>query len=109
MYDLVNDKTYPNYPRKIAGNWPPIDHANILGKLSDFDFHHNLDAAVNWGNGKAYFFKGNKYLRYNMNPKNEGVDKLFPKDINDKERQPKLARAVPDRRPRSGNARVRGV
>ncbi len=87
-YDLVNDKTYPNYPRKIAGNWPPIDHANILGKLSDFDFHHNLDAAVNWGNGKAYFFKGNKYLRYNMNPKNEGVDKLFPKDINDKSANP---------------------
>ena len=30
------------------------------------EFQSNLDAVVNWGNGKAYFFKGDGYLRYNI-------------------------------------------
>lgn len=80
-YDLLNDAVYPNYPRTIKGNWPPINHPNILNKLSDFGFDDKLDAAVNWGNGKAYFFKGNKYLRYNMDSNNEGVEVGWPKDI----------------------------
>jgi hypothetical protein len=82
-YDLVNDRMYANYPRQINGNWPPINHPNILKKLSDFGFDSNLDAALNWGNGKAYFFKGSKYLRYNMDPNNEGVEAGWPKLIKD--------------------------
>jgi hypothetical protein len=80
-YDLVNDQMYPNYPRQITGNWPPINHPNIQKKLSDFGFDSNLDAALNWGNGKAYFFKGSKYLRYNMDSNKEGVEPGWPKDI----------------------------
>jgi hypothetical protein len=30
------------------------------------EFHSNIDAAVNWGDGHAYFFKGERYLRYNI-------------------------------------------
>jgi matrix metalloproteinase-14 (membrane-inserted) len=80
-YDLVNDTTYANYPRQINGNWPPINHPNILKKLSDFGFDSNLDAALNWGNGKAYFFKGSSYVRYNMDSNREGVEAGWPKDI----------------------------
>lgn len=80
-YDMLKGKTYPKYPRPIAGNWPPTNQANILAKLSDFGFDSNLDAALNWGNGKAYFFKGSQYLRYNMDPKHEGVEAGWPKSI----------------------------
>lgn len=30
------------------------------------EFQRDLDAAVNWGNGKTYFFKGSRYLRYDI-------------------------------------------
>lgn len=30
------------------------------------DFAADLDAAVNWGGGFVYFFKGDRYLRYHM-------------------------------------------
>ena len=30
------------------------------------EFQSGFDAAVNWGNGYAYFFKKDKYLRYNI-------------------------------------------
>ena len=43
-------------PVEIAANWrnlPP-------------EFQSSLDAAVNWGNGNAYFFKGSRYVRYNI-------------------------------------------
>jgi hypothetical protein len=30
------------------------------------EFQSNLDAVVNWGDGHAYFFKGARYLRYNI-------------------------------------------
>ena len=29
-------------------------------------FHENIDAAVNWAEGKAYFFKQDHYVRYNI-------------------------------------------
>src|SRR5688572_17767251 len=30
------------------------------------EFHRDLDAVVNWGDGHAYFFKGAGYVRYNI-------------------------------------------
>ena len=43
-------------PTPIARFWPTLPAA----------FTRDLDAAVNWGNGKAYFFKGADYVRYNI-------------------------------------------
>jgi hypothetical protein len=44
-------------------------------------FEPPLDAAIVWPNGKAYFFKGDKYVRYAINP--EGIDPWYPKKIQD--------------------------
>ncbi|TXR58946.1 hypothetical protein DN395_26000 [Bacillus sp. AR18-7] len=57
----------PNPPRKIADYWP--------GLWSD-----GIDAAVNWGNGKIYFFRGSEYLRYDISL--ERVDPGYPISIN---------------------------
>jgi hypothetical protein len=37
----------------ISGDWPGL-------------WKSGIDAAVNWGNGKVYFFKNSEYLRYNI-------------------------------------------
>jgi len=56
------------FPKKIIGNW----------KKWPKDFFP-LDAAVFWPpNGKAYFFKGDRYLRYTLG---HGVDSGYPKKI----------------------------
>ena len=39
-----------------------------------------LDAVVVWDNGKAYLFKGSKYIRYDM--KADRADPGYPKPIN---------------------------
>jgi hemopexin len=44
-------------------------------------FHPPLDAAIVWPNGKAYFFRGDKYVRYSIDP--EGADAGYPKKIKD--------------------------
>ena len=40
-----------------------------------------LDAAINWGNGKAYFFKGDQYIRYDI--KADKADPGYPARITD--------------------------
>jgi hypothetical protein len=55
-YDPANDSTDPGYPLPIAGNWPGLPA----------DFASGIDAAVLWNNGKAYLFKGSKYVRYDV-------------------------------------------
>lgn len=70
-YDVGNDAVDPEYlppnpPRKIAGNW-------------DMPWTDRIDAAVNWGNGKIYFFRGNEYLRYDITF--DRVDPGYPKLI----------------------------
>jgi outer membrane protein OmpA-like peptidoglycan-associated protein len=62
----------PGYPKPIAGNWPGWPP----------DFSQGIDAAVPWSTGKAYFFKGNRYIRVNMGvPPNDKMDKGYPKPI----------------------------
>ena len=50
----------------VVGNWPALWTADI-------------DAAVNWGNGKVYFFKGGEYIRYNI--KADVSDAGYPSPI----------------------------
>ncbi|QFS46721.1 hemopexin repeat-containing protein [Nostoc sphaeroides] len=54
-YDIAADKADSGYPLPIAGYWPGLDA-----------FFGGIDAVVNWGNGKAYFFKGSQYIRYDI-------------------------------------------
>ena len=56
----------PNTPFQTAQSWP--------GLGSD-----PLDAAVNWGTGKIYFFRGSQYLRYDITL--DRVDDGYPQDI----------------------------
>jgi alkaline phosphatase D len=58
------------YPLPIAGNWHQLASA----------FPDGIDAAGLWPNGKAYFFKDDKYVRYSFLPV-EGVDAGYPKPI----------------------------
>jgi hypothetical protein len=69
-YDLPSDKVDAGYPKPIAGNW---------GGVSGTGFENGIDAAVNYGNGKAYFFKGQQYLRLDLGSKS--VDTGYPKKI----------------------------
>lgn len=56
----------PNPPRKIAGNW-------------NLPWTDRIDAAVNWGNGKVYFFRGTEYLRFDITL--DRTDDNYPKPI----------------------------
>lgn len=56
-YDIANDRMADGYPQSIAAKWPGFAEAG---------FDQDLDCAVAWGNGKAFFFKGDRYLRYDM-------------------------------------------
>jgi len=68
-YDIKADRVDPGYPKPINGEtWPGVPWTD------------GIDAAVNWGNGKAYFFRGNQYVRYDI--KADRVDPGYPKPIN---------------------------
>lgn len=69
-YDLYQNRVEPGYPQKLdSGNW--------LGWPEHF--HQGIDAAVLWNNGKAYFFKGDEYIRYDIYQ--EMIDPGYPKKI----------------------------
>jgi hypothetical protein len=55
-YDALADRADTPEPRKIADGWPTFPAL----------FASGIDAAFNSGAGKAYFFKGNSFLRYNI-------------------------------------------
>jgi hypothetical protein len=54
-FDIANAQADDGYPLPIAGNWPGLE-----------PFSDGIDAAVVWNNGKAYFFKGSQYIRYDI-------------------------------------------
>lgn len=68
-YDPKTDKVDPGYPKPISGNWPGFP-ANFASGVS---------AMALWTNGKAYFFKGNQYIRYDV--ASDKVDPGYPKTI----------------------------
>ena len=55
-YDIAKDRADPGYPAEIKGNWPGFPASFAAG----------VDNAVVWNNGKAYFFKGSEYIRYDI-------------------------------------------
>ena len=73
-YDWGADKADPNYPKNIAANWH-----NLPAGFTD-----NFDACIN-GNGpfagKLYFFKGDKYIRYDW--ATDKTDPGYPRKISD--------------------------
>ena len=65
--DLLGDRPDPGYPKPInSETWPGLPWTDV-------------DAVVNWGNGKAYFFKGSQYIRYDI--KADRADPGYPKTI----------------------------
>jgi Hemopexin len=56
-YDVATDQVDAGYPLSIADFWPGMAAAG---------FGSDIDAAVNWGNGKLFFFKGGNYVRYDI-------------------------------------------
>lgn len=71
-YGIAADSVDDGFPGKIADGWPGF---------GDAGFGSDLDTAVNWGNGKAYFFKGDRYLRYDIAA--DKIDDGFPMPIAD--------------------------
>lgn len=68
-YDVIDDQVDQNYPRDLPGGWINLP----------FD---TIDAAVNWGNGKVYFFSGPRYARVTL-ANNNTMDQGFPLTIVD--------------------------
>ncbi len=70
-YDIATDKVDPGYPRSIQGHWPGFPASFAAG----------VNTAVVWNNGKAYFFKGSEYIRYDI--ASDKTDAGYPRPIKD--------------------------
>ena len=75
-----------NYVRYKLGDGEGVDQGPIsIGAewngMTAVGFDSDLDAAINWGNGKTFFFKGGNYVRYDMT--NDVVDPGYPLPIAD--------------------------
>ncbi|MEH6450467.1 MAG: hemopexin repeat-containing protein [Oleispira sp.] len=71
-YDLSADKVDDGYPKDLsASSWPGLEKFT--------DSAANIDAAINWGNGKAFFFKGEQYIRYDIAA--DKADEGYPMNI----------------------------
>lgn len=71
-YDYADDLPDPGYSKTITGNWPNMPAG----------FTSGIDAAINGQkqfSGKAYFFKGNQYVRYDWAA--DKADPGYPKPI----------------------------
>ncbi|MFJ3900102.1 hemopexin repeat-containing protein [Streptomyces sp. NPDC090025] len=69
------EQAYLDTPFTIAGNWAGLPDGSAGGP----DWRTGFDAAVNWGNGKLYLFKGGSYLRYDLTA--DRADPDYPRPI----------------------------
>jgi GH24 family phage-related lysozyme (muramidase) len=69
-YDIPADRVDPEYPKPIVGNWPGLAEAG---------FGEDIDAAIVLTQDKAYFFKGDTYVRYDI--PGDRVDADYPQPI----------------------------
>ena len=69
-YDVAQDVVAPDYPKPIGGNWPGMEEAGCAG---------GIDAAVSYNAEKAYFFRGDQYVRYDI--AGDTVDPDYPQSI----------------------------
>ncbi len=73
-YDWASDKADSGYPKSIDANWHDLPAG----------FKSNFDATLNGQGpfaGKCYFFKGDKYVRYDWGA--DRADSGYPKKISD--------------------------
>ncbi|MFI7103004.1 hemopexin repeat-containing protein [Streptomyces sp. NPDC050161] len=79
-YDQVSDRVDaaylpPNPPFTVAGGWPGLPDGSGGGP----NWQQGIDAALNWGNGKLFLFKGDSYLRYDITA--DRADSGYPRKI----------------------------
>lgn len=72
-WDATNDTVDASfYPHDTADTWTALPASFAAG----------MDAAVNWGDGRVFFFKGPKYVRYDI--EGDIVDhNIYPRDISE--------------------------
>lgn len=68
-YDIASDRADEGYPKPIAGNWPGLWPAGVDG-AARFE-------KGSFGQGKAYFFRGKDYIRYDIAA--DRADEGYPK------------------------------
>ncbi len=68
-YDIAKKRVDAGYPK-------PIDNRNWPGLI----WTSGIDDVINWGNGKAYFFKAYEYIRYDI--VEDRADPGYPKPVN---------------------------
>ncbi|MET9670265.1 hemopexin repeat-containing protein [Streptomyces sp. NPDC006475] len=82
-YDQATDRVDPEYlppnpPFSLGAGWPGLPD----GSGGSVNLRTGVDAALNWGNGKLFLFKGDSYLRYDMTANQ--VDVGYPVKIADR-------------------------
>ncbi len=63
-YDIANNRIIT--PPALIDSWG--DPTKDWKGMAAAGFANNLDAAVNWCDGRVFFFKGNEYVRFDIHP-----------------------------------------